>query len=67
MSRNNQIPGFDYRKGQAVQMTLNDWRALMREVCQAGGRRRAEHGETFVVSQRGEIIAEAYQIIQVQP
>lgn len=67
MSRGHEIPGFDYRKGHAVRMTLNDWRQMMNQVCQAGGKRRAEHGETFIVSNQGEIIAEAYQIIQVQP
>ena len=67
MSRGHEIPGFDYRKGHAVHMTLGDWRQLMRQIMEAeGGRRRAEHGETFIVSNEGEIIAEAYQVIQVQ-
>jgi hypothetical protein len=67
MSRGHNIQGFDYRKGHTVAMPINDWRQVLREVMQQGGSRRVESGETFIKNKAGELVAEAYQVIGVQP
>lgn len=54
------IDGFDYTTGKAVQLTRAQWRDKIRAVIETGGRRRVDHGETFLHGKNARITAEIY-------
>lgn len=55
-----QIEGFDYRVQQPSKRPTQEWKAHLREVIEAGGRRRVENGETFAHDAKGVIVFEIY-------
>lgn len=54
------IEGWDYRTHTVVRKTRQEWQATIAELVKAGGRRRVEHGETFVHNPQGRIAVEIY-------
>lgn len=60
-----QIKGFDYTSQQTIAHTRKDWAILFEQVVQAGGKRRAEHGETFAHDEHGRLLFEVYANIHL--
>lgn len=54
------MKGFDYRSGQSVTRSADEWRADLATIINEGGRRRVENGETFAHDANGIIVWEAY-------
>jgi hypothetical protein len=62
MSRNSLLLGFDYRPEfqRTVERPRREWQELMAKTIAAGGLRRVEKGETFIVAKGGKVLAEIY-------
>jgi len=59
------IEGFDYTTHQPLSLTRADWQTRIATALDAGGRRRAEGGETFIHGSNGRITAEIYATVSV--
>ena len=64
MSRNDRkIKGAIYSPYRQIEQTRAEWQRLMGAAIDAGGRRRAEGGETFIHMADGWLLAEIYEIV----
>jgi hypothetical protein len=64
MSRNDRkIKGAIYSPYRQIEQTRAEWQRLMGEAVAAGGRRRAEGGETFIHAVGGLMVAEIWEIV----
>ena len=59
------IEGFDYTAHEPISLTRADWQTRIANTVDAGGRRRAEGGETFIHGPNGRLTAEIYAIVSV--
>lgn len=64
MSRNDRkIEGALYEPYRQIKQTRAEWQRLISDVLAAGGKRRAEAGETFIHGKGGLLVAEIYEIV----
>jgi hypothetical protein len=65
--KNPVLKGFDYKTtNKPCQYTLAEWQDILAKVLKAGGRRRAEFGETFLHGPDGILQYEIYATIRLK-
>jgi hypothetical protein len=63
MRNDRKIKGAIYNPYRQIEQTRADWQRLMSDAIAAGGRRRAEGGETFIHGAGGHLIGEIWEIV----
>lgn len=65
MRNDRKIKGAIYSPYRQIEQTRAEWQRLMSDAIAAGGKRRAEGGETFIHGNGGHLVGEIYEIVPV--